>query len=37
MSKYSYDKKIETVLRVNEESMSHSAIAQVLGTARRQV
>lgn len=30
-------KKIETVLRVTEASMSHSAIAQVIGTDRRQV
>jgi hypothetical protein len=37
MSKYSYDEKIEAVLRDTEESMSNSAIAQVLGTDRRQV
>ena len=37
MSKYSYEEKLEAVLRVIEEGMSHRASAKVLGVAKSQV
>ena len=37
MSKYSYEEKLETVLRVIEEGMSQGASAKVLGVAKSQV
>ena len=37
MSKYSYEEKLEAVLRVIEEGMSYNASAKVLGTAQGQV
>ena len=37
MSKYSYEEKLEAVLRVIEECMSHRASAKVLGVAKSQV
>lgn len=37
MSKYSYEEKLEAVLRVIEKGMSYNASAKVLGTAQRQV
>lgn len=37
MSKYSYEEKLEAVLRVIEEGMSHRASAKVLGAAKSQV
>ena len=37
MSKYSYEEKLEAVLRVIEEGMSYKASAKVLGTAKKQV
>ena len=33
MSKYSYEEKLEAILRVIEEGMSYEAGAKVLGTA----
>jgi len=35
MSKYSYEEKLEAVLRVIEEGMSYKASAKVLGTVRK--
>ena len=37
MSKYSYEEKLEAVLRVIEEGMSYETSAKVLGTAQGQV
>ena len=37
MSKYSYEEKLEAILRVIEEGMSYEAGAKVLGTAQSQV
>ncbi len=37
MSKYSYEEKLEAVLRVIEEAMSYKASAKVLGTAQGHV
>ena len=37
MSKYSYEEKLEAVLRVIEEGMSYKASAKVLGTAQGHV
>ena len=37
MSKYSYEEKLEAILRVIEEGMNYNASAKVLGTAQGQV
>ena len=37
MCKYSYEEKLEAVLRVIEEGMSYKASSKVLGTAKKQV
>jgi hypothetical protein len=37
MSKYSYEEKLEAVLRVIEEGMSYNTSAKVPGTAQGQV